>query len=150
MPIPAEEALPSWAPPYLSTAELRSYERIDDDADDVELDDAIEAASRAVDLDCGRQFGRVPGLEQRFYTARYDRARGRWLVSMDDLMTTAGLDPRLQDADGVDLGAISSYTLEPRNAAAKNRPWELLVVGPASTRVPTGAESEVAITALWG
>ncbi len=92
----------------------------------------------------------VAAAEERFYTARYDRRRGRWVVEIDDLMSVAGLDIQVQDSDGVDVGAINAYFLEPRNAAAKGRPWEHLVVKPNSAFKPTGRTDEVAITALWG
>lgn len=139
----------AWAPDYTTTAKLKAFLRISDTADDVQLALAITAASRAIDNHTGRQFGSANG--ERFYTARYDRRRCRWVIDIDDLMTSAGLDPQVQDADGNDLGAINDYTLEPRNAAADGKPWTLLVVKPASTYVPTGREDEVAITATpWG
>jgi len=140
----------AWAPDYCTLMEMRHFKHIDDDVDDVELGIAVTATSRAIDLDCNRQFGVVASVEERFYTAEWDRRRCRWVVAIDDLMTITGLDPQIQDSDGVDLGAIDSYVLEPRNAAVKGRPWEALVVKPDSTRTPTGAEFECAFTGLWG
>lgn len=139
----------AWAPDYATTAELKAQLRISDTADDAQLALAITAASRAIDTHTGRQFGSVTATE-RFYTARYDRNRCRWVVPIDDLMSVTSLDPQVQDADGVDVGAIDDYTLEPRNAAADARPWTQLVVRAGSTYVPTGRMDEVAITALWG
>lgn len=147
----------AWAPDYVTAAELKHFVRIGDSADDAEIALAITAASRAVDLCCSmgdtaRQFGVVSGVEERFYTARWDRRRGygRWVVAIDDLMTVTGFDPQVQDADGNDLGAIDDYTLEPRNAATRSRPWTHLVVKPSSTFRPTGEEHECAFTGLWG
>lgn len=140
----------AWAPDYVTSAELKSYLNIDDSADDTELGYAITAASRAIDQDAGRQFGVVASAEERFYTARYDRDRCRWVVDIDDLMSTSGFDAQVQDTDGVDVGQINDYFLEPRNAAAQGRPWTLLVVKPDSSYKPTGLANEVAITALWG
>lgn len=140
----------AWAPDYVTTAELRSFLRITDSDDDTELDLAIAAASRAIDTDTNRQFGVVAATEERFYTARWDRKRCRWVVDIDDLMSTSNFDAQVQDADGVDVGQINDYFLEPRNAAAQGQPWTQLVVKPDSTYKPTGLANEVAITALWG
>jgi uncharacterized phiE125 gp8 family phage protein len=134
----------------VQTTDLKGFVNISDSADDAYLALAIEAASRAVDRHTNRQFGSVSPAQQRFYTARWDRRRCRWVVDIDDLMTVTNLDPRVQDVDGNDLGAIDDYTLEPRNAAQTGRPWTQLVVRPTSTHTPTGGVDEVAITALWG
>jgi hypothetical protein len=145
----------AWAPDYVTSAELKAYLRISDTDDDTEIALAITAASRAVDLCCSlgettRQFGVVSTAEERFYTPRWDRRRCRWVIAIDDLMSTVGFDPQLQDSDGNDLGAIDDYILEPRNAAVKGRPWTSLVVKPTSTYVPRGNEYEAAFTGLWG
>ena len=140
----------AWAPAYVTTAELRSYLNISDDADDAELDLAIEAASRAVDVDTSRQFGVVSSPVERFFTARWDRRRCRWVVPIDDIMTTSGLVITAYDADGTSTGVITAYTLEPRNAAADGRPWELLVVKSTSTVQPTDVEAGVGGSGTWG
>lgn len=140
----------AWAPDYVTSAELKSYLDITDTADDAQLALAITAASRAIDTHCGRQFGVVTAAEERFYTARWDRRRSRWVIEIDDLMSTTSFDAQVQDAEGNDVGAIDDYVLEPRNAAAKGRPWTSLTVRPTSTYLPTGARDEVAVTALWG
>lgn len=140
----------AWEPAYVTTAELSSYLNISDSVDDTELDLAIESASRAVDLDCNRQFGVVASAEQRFYTGYWDKKRCRWIVPMDDLMSTTNFAAITVDSEGVTVGTINDYVMEPRNAAAKSRPWEQLVVRPNSTFKPTGAEDEVALTGLWG
>lgn len=140
----------AWAPSYATTAQVREFARIGDGADDAQLDLAVTAASRAVDTTCNRQFGVVDSAEERFYTGRWDTKRYRWVVEVDDLMSTSGLAAETQDADGATVGAIDDYFLEPRNAAAQGRPWTALVVKPNSSFKPTGREGEVAITALWG
>lgn len=140
----------AWAPDYITATQLKAFLSIGDTVDDVPIAVAITAASRAIDLSANRQFGLVATAEERFYTGRYDLERRRWIVEFDDLMTVTGLDPQIQDGDGVDLGAIDDYVLEPRNAAAKGRPWTHLVVRPGSTFKPTGALDEVAVTARWG
>ncbi|MEU5938642.1 hypothetical protein ABZ807_05540 [Micromonospora sp. NPDC047548] len=137
-----------WAPAYLTDVELKDFTRIDDAIDDVEVVSAIEAASRAVDNAAHpngmRQFGKVAAPEERRYTARWRPRRRRWVVEIDDLMTTGGL------AVSVPAGTITAYTLTPINAAKLSRPWTRLAVDPASPVQPTGDEFEVAITASWG
>lgn len=140
----------AWAPDYVTTAVLASFLRIDDTVDDTELSYAISAASRAVDEDTGRQFGVVASAEQRFYTGRWDRKRCRWVVEFDDLMSVSGFAAETQDSEGTTVGAIDDYVMEPRNAAAKGRPWEAMLVLPNSSFKPTGRVDEVAVTALWG
>jgi hypothetical protein len=133
-----------WKPNYLTVAQLCAYLRISDSDDDTELGVAIAAASRAIDKHCGRQFGKVDAPEERFYTPVYDRRRGRWLAVIDDLMSTVDVTVEVAGS------ALTGYTLEPRNAAAKGRPWEVLVVDTDSTVQPTGDEYELAMTAPWG
>jgi len=140
----------AWAPDYVTSAQLRAFVHISDSVDDAQVAVAITAASRAVDLHTNRQFGLVASAEERFYTAYWDRQRCRWVVPIDDVMTTTGFLAETQDADGTTVGAIDDYYLEPRNAAAQGRPWTHLVVKPDSTFKPTGVENEVAITGRWG
>lgn len=140
----------AWQPDYCTDAELKAFLRISDADDDNELGYAITAASRAIDVDANRQFGVVAAAEQRFYTARWDRRRCRWIVEFDDLMSTTDFAAITQDAEGNTVGTIDDYVLEPVNAAAKSRPWTSLMVRPNSAVRPTGLEHEVAVTALWG
>lgn len=139
----------AWAPDYVSVAEAKAFLRIADAVDDTELALMVTAASRAIDRHCNRQFGSV-SAEERFYTARWEPRRCRWVVDIDDLMSTSGFAAEIQDGDGTTIGAVDDYLLEPRNAAAKGRPWELLVIKPTSTARPSGLSDEVAITAPWG
>jgi hypothetical protein len=134
----------AWKPDYVLTAELKAYLRITDVVDDTELALIATAASRAVDRHTKRQFGVVAAAEERRYTAKWDRRRCRWVIVVDDLMTTTGLV--LTAA----AGEIDSYTLEPVNAAQEGRPWERIVVDPDSAVKPTGEEYGVTGEALWG
>lgn len=140
----------AWAPDYITASELKSYLRINDTDDDDELALAVTASSRAIDLDTHRQFGSVSPAEQRFYTGRWDRRAARWVVEIDDLMTVTNLSAIIVDSEGVTLGTVDSSVLEPRNAAAKGRPWTQMLIRPNSAYKPTGARDEVAVTALWG
>lgn len=134
----------SWAPNYVTEAEMRAFLRINDSDDDVQLGVAITAASRAIDRHANRQFGVVAAAEERFYTGQYDRHRCRWLVDVDDFMTVTDL---VVEVDGT---AVTTFVKEPRNAAAEGEPWTSLVFDLDSPVVPTGAVDEVSVTALWG
>jgi len=140
----------AWAPDYVTSAQLKAFTRISDSVDDTQVAVAVTAASRAIDLHTNRQFGVVATAEQRFYTGRWDRNRCRWVVEFDDLMATTSFAAITQDAEGVTVGTIDDYVLEPRNAAATGRPWTSMVVRPDSAFKPTGVENEVAVTAVWG
>lgn len=131
----------AWAPDYITTAELAAYARIGDSDDDVFLADAIAAASRAIDRHCGRQFGQVAAVEERWYTAQWDRRLSRWVIPVDDLMTSVGL---VVAVDGGDV--MAECRLEPRNAAAKGRPWEWISVAAG----PVADVDGMSVTALWG
>lgn len=141
----------SWAPDYATLAQAREYiTRHSSTVDDQFLALDVTAASRAVDRSTGRQFGLVDAAEERFYTPSWDPRLCRWVIEIDDLMTTDGFVPQLQDVNGVNLGAIDDYTLEPRNAAAKGEPWTRMVVRPTSTYLPTGLRDQAAFTGSWG
>jgi hypothetical protein len=141
----------AWAPAYTTAAILATYMRVGDTADSVQAGFAIAAASRAIDQTCGRQFGKTGSVEARYYTPVWDRQRGRWVVPIDDVMTTTGMLVRLdlQD-DATFTDAITDYNLKPVNAAALGRPWTEIVVHPDSTNTPDGTPDSVEVTATWG
>lgn len=141
----------AWEPDYLTVIELADYVRVPDAADDAHMALAISAASRAVDRFTGRQFGRSLGIEARYYTARYDQARLRWCVPIDDLMTTSGLAVAFDsEADETYSSPVTLHALRPVNAPQKGRPWTELVIRPDSTVQPSGLEAGVEVTAWWG
>lgn len=135
-----------WAPDYITTAELKRYLRIDvaDTQDDLDLADAITAASRAVDFTTERQFGQVAAPEARLYTARYDCSRGLWVIKTDDLQDATGLTVTTTG------GSINLFAKQPVNAAQRGRVWTRLVVDKANTTTIKGTENEVTVTARWG
>src|SRR5690349_14277263 len=107
----------AWQPDYATTQQLRDYMRIADADDDVQLDWAITAASRAVDRACNRQFGQDAAITDRYYTAYRDPRRCRWIVGIDDLMDDTGLTVTFdQDDDLTFTATIDSYRLLPLNA----------------------------------
>lgn len=134
----------AWAPAYITVDELRDYMGTTNEDGDIEMALAVEAASRAVDDNCNRQFGQVAAPEERRYTAWYDYGRRLWVVDVDDLQDATGL------AVTIDGAAVDSYTLEPVNAVLEGLAWTRLVVASGSTATPTGARNEVSATGRWG
>ena len=123
----------AWQPDYHTSAQLKAYVRIGDTDDDVQVAWAVTAGSRMVDQVAGRQFGKVDAAEDRAYRAVWDRRLDRWVCVMDDLSTASGFTLANEDSD-----AITDYTLMPRNAAARGRPYTHLVISESSSVVPTG------------
>jgi hypothetical protein len=141
----------TWAPDYVTSDELKDYVRIADTQDDVQVALAVTAASRAVDLYAGRQFGKVDSAEDRFYRATWRHASEHWhwggfrrehvTVEIDDLMDQTGLTVT------VDGTATTDFVLLPRNAAATARPWTSLRLGDSITHVH---DPEITVHAPWG
>ena len=137
----------TWAPDYVTRALLKSYLRIEDDADDVFIDLWITTVSRNVDDFCGRQFGKVASLEARTYTPVWDRHIAAYVSVVDDLQDVTGLT--IVDEDGT---AVTDYDLDPVNAVLKGHPYERILTT-TSTRSPviccsTAATSSMTLSSL--
>jgi len=141
-----------WAPDYVTLSTLKSVLRLTDTDDDVALQLALSGASRAIDDYCGRQFGQLAAPAARYFTPRWDVDRRRWVVVIDDLATTTGLEVAAVGATegtwDVALTLSTDYALLPRNAPGDSKPWTLLVAGSSVTLPST--EDAVEITATWG
>lgn len=124
----------TWAPDYITSAQLKNYLGITNNADDAFIAIWITTVSRNVDDFCGRQFGQVATAEDRFYTPVYDRPKGKWICEIDDLQDTTGLTVEDEDGNAIALhtSTVDGYTLLPRNAAAKGRPYEQLQLDSAT------------------
>lgn len=129
----------AWAPGYTDADALREFitsQTVEVDADEANFPRAIAAASRAIDLQCRRQFGQVAAPEARRYRVR---RRGCYLVAaIDDLMTTTGLLVAGQ--------AVADPELTPLNADVEGKPWTAIEVD--TTAVDD--RGRVEITAQWG
>jgi hypothetical protein len=116
----------TWAPDYCTSADLKDYIGIADNADDAFIALWVTTVSRNVDDFCGRQFGQVASAEDRFYPTVYDRHEGAWFAEIDDLQDTTGLT--FADENGtavaVQTTTVDGYRLLPRNASAKGKPYE--------------------------
>jgi hypothetical protein len=163
----------TWAPDYVTSAELKDYVRIpeDDTDDEVQVALAVTAASRSIDRATGRQFGAVASAQDRFYTAEWHPGRhqrghsdlvftidpvaalvgrhGHWAVEIDDLMDDTGLTVSYDtNGDGTYPLTVTDYRLTDINAAADGKPWTGLRFGPAAD--VAGVEFGVKAHAPWG
>jgi hypothetical protein len=127
----------TWAPDYVTSTQLKSYLNITDNADDAFIALWITTVSRNVDDFTGRQFGQVASLEERFFTPIYNRFDQAWIAEVDDVQDVTGLT--VTDESGT---AVTDYTLLPRNAAAKGKPYERIKL--------TARPGELALSARWG
>lgn len=130
----------AWKPDYATSAELKSYLRIGDAADDVFIELWVTTVSRNVDDHCGRQFGQVDAAEDRYYPTFYDRHEGAWFAELDDIQDVTGLTLADEDATAVDA---DDYVLLPRNAAVTGRPYE-------QVKLTNWSGGELTANGLWG
>lgn len=148
-----------WAPSYASAGELRDFVRIDDDADDVVIGVALDAASRAIDYACDprpdmfRQFGRTDAPEDRFYTVElrgYDiPVRGQWVAPTDDIADPVGVVVAASDGNGAFV-PVTGTTLRPRNATQVARPHVSVSFAGSSLPTPPTVAEAIKVTAVWG
>ncbi len=117
---------------YLTLSEIRGWVGLPDThtADDVRLEEAINAASRYIDDLCGRRFYANTADETRYYTAtREDRLTGR--DGLDDIyaITTLKTD---EDGDRTyeTTWAVTDYDLLPLNAALDGEPYTRIETSP--------------------
>jgi len=137
----------AWAPDYTTLARFKSFLRVTDIDDDVQLAVDITTASRAIDKACCRQFGVLTAATEWTYTARWDRHRNSWMVSVDDFATVTGLVVKV---DGV---VTTDFVKEPVRAVDKGGVWTQLRLPAAAIGGVYSATSpldNVKVTALWG
>lgn len=135
----------AWAPDYVTSSDLKSYLRIDDTADDVFVALWVTTASRNVDDFCGRQFGQATSAEDRYYPTFWDRHERAWFAELDDVQDTTGLTFADKNGTAVAVATTTTdgYTLLPRNAAAKGKPYERV-------KLTGWCGGELTAHALWG
>lgn len=143
----------TWAPDYITTDQLGRFLRAVDQADDDELADAVAGASRAVDKDTYRQFGKTDAPEVRTFKPTWSRSRGMWVVECDDFHTVPTAITVDTARNGTYLGTVEPVefaALLPANAAQKNRPWEALALRSGSGVALYGVADEVRVMTTWG
>lgn len=149
---------------YCDVQDLQDQLDVTSGADDLQLDLAIGAASRAVDAWCNRRFYADTAVSTRYYEAvgpaiqryTYTMTDSRW-VEVDDFWTTTGLvvATDLADSGSFDTTwSASDYELEPRNGIAGGREgWPYTEIHATNRLVFPGPRlhrRRVAVTAKWG
>lgn len=137
----------AWEPAYCTASELAAYAQIPDSGDDVELGLAAEAASRAIDHCCARQFGLLASVEARVLVAEWKPRVGAYHVRIPDLMTATGL---VVTVSGAAVTAGVGYELLPRDAAERGRPWERIATLAATAPTLGVGDYTVTVTGRWG
>jgi hypothetical protein len=137
----------AWRPDYTTLARVKDYAGIADTVDDVELAVWIAAASRAIEDRCRRQFGNTTSTTVRTYrrVPVYDRAKGMWVLEIDDLQNTTGLL-----VNGIAYNAANTYLL-PDSAPGDGEPYRQLgtVYAPYG-QAPGVPQTNTLSSANWG
>jgi hypothetical protein len=133
---------------YATLTQVKAALRISDSTEDALLELAIEAASRAIDGNTGRNFY-SSGTATRYFTADDD-----FVLQTDDLAGTAITLQTANNADGVyDVTwATGDYQLEPLNGNSDGIPWpytRIRAIGNYLWPI-SGGEALVKITGVWG
>lgn len=136
---------------YTSVAELKGFLNLYGAEDDAPLDAMIEAASRLIDVHCGRSFDDAATTA----TARVFSARYGDLLVCDDISSTDGLVVETDSGgDGTfdQTWSASDYQLEPLNqryVGMADHPF-FVVRAIGSRSFPCAKQSRVRVTAKWG
>lgn len=133
---------------YADIAELRDYLRISegDAQDDTVLTVALASASRAVETATNRSFELAgASATARIFTARYDQRLQRYVVPVDDFMTTTGLAVAVDwvgDGDYDTAIDVANIRTAPVNATV----WNQLISNDMLPLIELGVQ----VTAKWG
>ena len=133
---------------YATLIQVKAALRISDSTEDTLLELAIEAASRAIDGNTGRNFY-SSGTATRYFAPDDD-----FVLQIDDLAGTAVTIQTANNADGVyDVTwASSDYQLEPLNGNSDGIPWpatRIRAIGDYLWPILNG-EALAKVTGLWG
>lgn len=137
---------------YCTSDEAKSFRRLEvsDSIDDVEIDAAVNAASRIIDRNCGRSFFDAGSVSARVFTAGITHR-----ITVDDFSTTTGLVVKVDTSgDGTydQTWASTDYQTEPLNGVRDGVSgwpfYSLRAVG--SYCFPVSSEALVEVTARWG
>lgn len=112
---------------YVTLADLKAIRRITDGADDTSLQQAVDAANRAIDRRCSRAFGLDETPTQRVY-----RTQGRVVsdpdgerLLVDDIGSLDGLT--VEVGSGGAWTPVTDYEPLPDNALARGEPVTALL-----------------------
>jgi hypothetical protein len=131
----------AWAPDYVTAELLRPYVNVNMNSEDSSVNlwlaNWATAVSRNVDSFCFRQFGQT-ALEERSYSPLWDQHECKTYVEIDDVQDITGLT--VEDSNGT---VITDYTLLPKNALKKGKPYERISVA-------TNYTEDLVFNAKWG
>lgn len=116
---------------------------------DADINVALEAASRGLDELCGRRFWVDADAAQ----VRYYQPINRDIVRVDDIvtLTTLQTDPGGDGTYESTWTLNTDHVLEPANAVADSRPYELIVRHPTGNYYfPVGIPRGVKVTGKFG
>lgn len=142
---------------YATLVALKSYLKIEDTADDDELNDALNNASRNIEKFCGRQFNDAGSASARVYYPESWR-----VAAVDDFSTTTGLVVKTDEGDDGTFEttwAAADYQVEPLNGVVDGETgWPYNRICSTGTRWFPGPVAgyvvsyrpSVEITARWG
>ena len=137
--------------PYATLEELKVYANATKTTYDDLLSDALDAASRGVELVTRRQFNAADAVSARVYHPTSSR-----LVEVDDFHTTTGLIVKIDSGDDgtyETTWATTDYELRPLNGVVGGQPgWPYSQVWSVGTQwFPQCAQrATVEVTANWG
>jgi hypothetical protein len=138
---------------YLTAPQLKDYLGITLSDQDGNLEDAISAASRAIDSFCGRRF-----YADTAATARTYQPGSPYCATVHDISTTTSLAIKTDDGDDGTFETTwtsgTDYELEPGDGIGPNGQtgwpyWRIVAVG--ARIFPTGIRRRtLQVTAKWG
>jgi hypothetical protein len=141
-------------PDYTTLALLKAQVRVTDTADDVAFAAAITAASRAIDHECGRQFGVSTAVARTFTQDCEYYIDGSPAVPIFDLSSASGLIVAIDDGDAgtwpTALTIDTDYRLWPYNAVADGKPYTHLLTRSTSAYRWPHYPNAIKVTGLWG
>ncbi len=150
-PTAPEPQAPRWRPAYVTLDDAKRYLGVgeDDGTYDAQITRDVEAASRAVDRECRRQFGSTVFQVERFYRPQYEPVEGYWYVVTDDIAQTQS-SPVVVSGDAGEWTYPTDITSKARplhpNAAVDGRPN----IGFKLSGSYRGVAEEVRVKAVFG
>lgn len=146
---------------YATMAAFRTYVRNSATTDATDPDTtaelvALEAAARAIDRECGRQFKVAGSATARVFNvsraAAGESIFPRYGAEIDDVMDTTGMLVKFDaTGNGSYTSTTTAYRVAPTNAAAFSMPYRMILfdIGVIPPIYAFNAEG-VQVTAKWG
>lgn len=154
---------------YATMAEFRTFLRVTATTDATDADTgleliALEAASKAIDVACNRNFRPAAAqVSARYFTSTATPSPvtyaipalpgAAWLrhsvLHIDDVCDDTGITVAFDaSGDGDFTTAVTAYRLGPLNAPSRGEPWSKIIFNTGT--YPPALEDGVRVEALWG